>query len=312
MSEFGAAGEVLDRAINSNRLHHAVLLYGGSIVELERLAKHCAGRLLNVSDPARHPDFFELRPSGKARNIKIGSDSDRVGGEWPVNTMRWLLEKLYQSSNAGGKKVAVVYEADRMNVESANSFLKTLEEPAHDTFLFMLTERPNDLLDTIKSRCIHLRVPCKSAVLEDDEWEDWICDFSKWQKAMVVGFDGKFTPSDALMQCYSMLSRFDGILSRLSDMEEKLTDEERENLDEDQIAALQAGERRRLRKRMLSAIEEEMLNSAMEASNGKVPSLKLAHSTEILEHSAGLMELNMQDAAALEYFFLNSLRIWSR
>lgn len=83
MSEFGAAGEVLDRAINSNRLHHAVLLYGGSIVELERLAKHCAGRLLNVSDPARHPDFFELRPSGKARNIKIGSDSDRVGGEWP-------------------------------------------------------------------------------------------------------------------------------------------------------------------------------------------------------------------------------------
>ena len=312
MSEFGKAGEVLDRAINSNRLHHAILLYGESAQKLEQLAKSCAGRLLETKDPAKHPDFFELRPSGKARNIKIGSESDRVGGAWPINTMRWLLEKLCQTSNAGGKKVAVVYEADRLNTESANSFLKTLEEPFPGTFIFMLTTRPNDLLDTIKSRCIHLRVPSQTPKLADEQWLEWIEDFSKWQKALVAGFDQNFTPADALMQSYSMLARFDEILSRLSDMEEKLFSADQENIDEEQIEAMQASERRRLRKRMLAEIEDEMLTSAMEASNGKVPSVKLSRTTAALEKSAGLMELNMQDTPALEYFFLASLRVWSR
>ncbi|MBO7522124.1 MAG: hypothetical protein J6T16_07795, partial [Opitutales bacterium] len=299
-------------AITSNRLHHAVLLYGESVQKLEQLAKHCAEKLLETREPAKHPDFFELRPSGKARNIKIGSESDRAGGEWPVNTMRWLLEKLCQTSNAGGKKVAVVYEADRLNTESANSFLKTLEEPFPGTFIFMLTARPNNLLDTIKSRCIHLRVPCQTPKIDDEAWAEWLEDFSKWQKALVAGFDQNFTPSDALMQSYSMLARFDEILSRLSDMEEKLLPAEQENIDEEQIEAMRASERRRLRKRMLSEIEDEMLNSAMEASNGKVPSTKLSRATQALEKSAALMELNMQDTPALEYFFLASLRAWSR
>ena len=312
MSEFGTAGDVLDSAINSGRLHHAILLYGDSVSDLERLAKHCAGRLLGAADPAKHPDFFELRPSGKMRVIKIGSDNERVAGQWPVNSMRWLLEKLYQTSNAGGKKVAVVYEADRLNQESANSFLKTLEEPFPGTYIFMLTERPNDLLDTIKSRCIHMRVPCRPVSLGDAAWLEWIDDFSKWQKALVAGFDAGFSPNDALMRCYSLLARFDEILSRLSDMDEKLSADEQENLDAEQIDALQAGERRRLRKRMLSAIEDEMLSAAMEASGGKVPSVKISRAAAALEKAAALMELNMADTPALESFFLASLRIWAR
>ena len=43
-----------------------------------------------------------------------------------------------------------------------------------------------------------------------------------------------------------------------------------------------------------------------------VPAVKLSRAVEALEKSSGFMELNMQDAPALEYFMLKSLRIWSR
>lgn len=312
MNEFGKAGEVIDRAIAANRLHHSILIYGENISELEAAAKYAARRLLNAESLSKHPDFFELRPEGKARQIKIGSEADKIGGEYPPNTMRALLEKIRQTSSAGGRKVAIVYEADRLNDSSANAFLKTLEEPPPDTNIFLITERPNDLLDTVKSRCINLRLACRPPEIDDPQWREWLGDFSKWQKDLALGFAPIFTPSDALILAYSLVARFDEILSRLSDMEGKLSATQQETLDAEQIAAIQAGERRGLRKRMLSCVEDAMLDSVMEASAGKVPSVKLSRALGALEHSAGLMNVNMQDAPALEYFFLNSLRIWSR
>ena len=312
MSEFGRVGEVLERAISSGRLHHAILLYGPSLRHLERVADFAARRLLNSPDPSRHPDFFELRPEGKARNIKIGSESERVGGSWAPNTMRGLLNKLRQTSNAGGRKFALIHEADRMNAATANAFLKTLEEPPADTNIFMISERPNELLDTIRSRCINLRADCPPDGIEDPGWAEWMEDFAEWQKRLTNGISQDFTTSDAFIGAYSLLARFDEILSGLSEIGDDEFSSENEGLDADQLAAIEAGERRGLRKRMLSAIEDRLLSSVMEASAGRVPSLKLARAVEALEKCAGFMELNMQDTPALEYFFLNNLRIWSR
>lgn len=312
MSKFGRAGDVLDRAISAGRLHHAILLYGESIADLDAAAIYVAQRLLNTQDPRKHPDFFELRPQGRARFIKIGSDSDRAGGDWPPNTMRWLLEKLSQTSNAGGRKVAVIHEADRMNNVAANAFLKTLEEPSSDTNILMLSERPNDLLDTIRSRCINLRINCAPRRIDDEQWSEWLEDFRKWQANLSEGFGSGFTPSDALIASYSLLARFDSILTRLSDIDEHMNMDEQEHLDEEELAAIEVGERRSLRKRLLAEIEEEMISSALEASKGRVPSMRLSRSLACLEKCAGFMELNMPDTPALEYFFLNTLRIWSR
>ena len=98
-----SALDILLRAKRAGRLHHAVLLYGSSLRELEDTAMAVASELFGR--PAhRHPDLFELRPEGKMRLIKIGSDSDRVGGEWPPNTMRKLLKDLRQTSSQGGRR----------------------------------------------------------------------------------------------------------------------------------------------------------------------------------------------------------------
>lgn len=301
--------DILLGALRAGRLHHAILLYGSSIQVLEDIAKQVAQRLLG-SQPEKHPDFFELRPQGKMRQIKIGSDADKIGGDWPPNTMRRLLKEISQTSNRGGNKVAIVYEADRMNDSAANAFLKTLEEPPRGTTIFMLTTRPNDLLDTIRSRCISLRADSDPLPLDDPQWKKWLDDFKDWQKALMGGIGVKIKLLDAMMRCYGLLARFDKILSRLTDQAADIGEAESEELEDDVIDAIVAGERRALRKRLFGEIEDACVSCAL-GGNG-VPAVKLARAVQALEKAAGLTELNMPDAPALEYFMLTSIRIWGR
>ena len=275
--------DILLGALRAGRLHHAILLYGSSISALEDVAMQVAQRLLG-SDPKKHPDLFELRPEGKMRFIKIGSDSDKVGGDWPPNTMRRLLRDIAQTSNKG--------------------------EPPAGTTIFMLSTRPNDLLDTIRSRCISLRVDSETEPLADEDWRKWIDDFKNWQKSLMGGIGRKITLADAMMRCYGLLARFDSILSRLTDEASDIGESESEELDEDVIDAIVAGERRALRKRLFADIEDACVSCALGGDG--VPAVKLSRAVEALEKSSGFTELNMPDTPALEYFMLTSIRIWGR
>ena len=301
------AKEILKAAASVGRLHHAILLYGNSLSPLEDVAEETATALFGR--PARtHPDLFELRPEGKARMIRVGSDSDKVAGELPRNTMRHMLSQIRQTSNLGGRKVAIVYEADRMNFVTANAFLKTLEEPPADTTIFMLTTRPNDLLDTIRSRCVALKVDAPASEVGDEEWKSWIEDFSNWQKKLMR--ERKFKSDEVIMPAYGLLSRFDSILGRLADKSERLAKAQQEGLDDEILEAVRAGERRGVRKVMLAQIEDACVGCALGGEG--VPAVKISRAVEALERAAGLMELNMNESCALEYFIISSIRIWTR
>jgi DNA polymerase-3 subunit delta' len=54
----------------------------------------------------------------------------------------------------GRRKVAIIPDADRLQTEAANAFLKTLEEPPKDSLLLLLSALPEALPETILSRCI--------------------------------------------------------------------------------------------------------------------------------------------------------------
>ena len=134
------AVNVLERSLAQGRLGHSILLHGENPEPLEAIVRAIASVLLETErDPFEHPDCFILRPQGKARMIKIGSESERKDGDWPRNSMRRLVIDMQKSSNQGGRKVGIIFEADRMNTASANAFLKTLEEPADGTTFFLLT-----------------------------------------------------------------------------------------------------------------------------------------------------------------------------
>src|SRR5687768_14385158 len=116
---------VIERAIARQRLSHSLLLHGDDLETLTAVAHAIADRLLNGEPGDRavatfatdqHPDCFSLRPAGKMR--QISADSTRE-----------LINKVQVSPAVSSRKVAILYEVDRMNVAAANIFLKTLEEP---------------------------------------------------------------------------------------------------------------------------------------------------------------------------------------
>ena len=66
----------------------------------------------------------------------------------------------------------IIDDADKMNDESSNALLKTLEEPPSTTHIFLITSRPDSLLPTIRSRCQILRF----APVETGEIERFLID----------------------------------------------------------------------------------------------------------------------------------------
>lgn len=74
-----------------------------------------------------------------------------------------LLRPMSLRPLEGQYKIALVTDAEHMNEEAANAFLKLLEEPPAQTVFVLTTSRPDQLLPTILSRCQHLRFDSLSA-----------------------------------------------------------------------------------------------------------------------------------------------------
>ena len=63
-----------------------------------------------------------------------------------------LVRKLSLKSSQGGYKVSIIWLPKRMNIECANKLLKLIEEPPQQTVFIMVSEEPDKLLETIRSR----------------------------------------------------------------------------------------------------------------------------------------------------------------
>jgi DNA polymerase-3 subunit delta' len=106
-----------------------------------------------------HPDYYSVGPEEDSSVIK-------------VDAIRGLGEKLVLASHRGGYKVAVLAPAEAMNLNAANSLLKTLEEPSDNTVLVLVCTRPARLPATIRSRCQQLRITAPEAASA----EAWLAD----------------------------------------------------------------------------------------------------------------------------------------
>lgn len=302
--------KVLEASLERGRLAHGILLHGDDLATLERVALALGGSLLNCATervPA-HPDFFTLRPAKKARQIRIGER----GSEEP-NTMRRLLRDLAQSSNQGGRKVAVIYEADRMNNATANAFLKTLEEPPADTTLLLLTTRPYSLLDTIRSRTFNFRLPSRDASLEHPAWVAWREAYLEWLGTISAMRPSPEARAHAVLGVYGLITRFNEALDVLSDEAWDVASAHLpENLDDDERAAHEVGIRKGLRSDLFRDLEESTRLFAIESSEpGEFPAHALARLTDELERLSGLLEVNLKEDVALERFLHESLRLWN-
>lgn len=74
-------------------------------------------------------------------------------GEIRVDDAQEIVKTLSLKSYEGGYKVMIVWMADKMNIAASNKLLKILEEPTDKTVFILITEKEEDLIQTIRSRC---------------------------------------------------------------------------------------------------------------------------------------------------------------
>lgn len=167
-------GELVEwfrRTLRRSRLSHAYVFAGPSGVGKRLFARtlaqclfcqrHSNEELLACGECSAckqvmaktHPDLHEVaRKAGKSEftlDILLGPPENR-GHEG-------LCYDLSRLPMAADRKIAIIDDATDMNAESANAFLKTLEEPQPKTLIILLADNLDALLPTIRSRCQTVR-----------------------------------------------------------------------------------------------------------------------------------------------------------
>lgn len=160
-----------------NRLPHALLLKGAQGIGKLGLAFNFAQSLLcekpledgkacqkcdscHLFELESHPDFRLIQPDALAA---VDDGEERSGGKKPsreisVDQIRDLSGFSNLSAHRGGYRVIVIYPAEAMNNNAANSLLKSLEEPTDRLLFLLISHKPQQLLPTILSRCLSFTV----------------------------------------------------------------------------------------------------------------------------------------------------------
>lgn len=142
------AVEVLSGAVARDDIGHAWAFVGPPDVGQEQAARAFAAAANGVLDDepktgrfmrGAHPAYREFAPVGAFHR------KDDVHGQW--------LEAANSTVKEGHVKVLRIVAADRMNSQAANAFLKALEEPPPGTVWILDLTDPDEVPDTILSRC---------------------------------------------------------------------------------------------------------------------------------------------------------------
>ena len=156
--------ETLSKGRRQNHMPHALLLAGPEYCGKLDFAKSLAKSLLcesrdsttqlacnqckscSLYEAGSHPDFTSVQLAEKKSQIV-------------VDQIRQLNGFVYLSRSYEGSRVVIISPVERLNINAANSLLKTLEEPPEKTVLILVSSNPSELIPTIRSRCQVLHLP---------------------------------------------------------------------------------------------------------------------------------------------------------
>ena len=327
--------QLLQRSLKRGRLGHAYLLSGNQLEDLENVAQTLI-KTLNCENPVRaeggelpidccdectncrkvtggnHADVRWLRPESKSRFIV----TDQV---------RSLIGQINLKPTEAGYKCAVIVAADRLKVEAANAFLKTLEEPPPRSVIILLTTEPQRMLDTITSRCLRLTFGTAADVHFNDRQLGWIESFS----SMAANAGG------GLLGRYQLLGK---LLAALAEMKDELTErleaasplQQYDDVDpklreqwENELKASVEAEYRRCRGEMLVALQwwlRDVWLQTLDVDAGlltldrfgessrqvasRIDTAAAQENLRVIEQTNRLLYTNVQEALAMEVGFL--------
>lgn len=178
-----AAIAMIARAYRLDRLPHGMIFAGPAGVGKATTARALGGLFLcekpRELDPCGgcescrafemeiHPDYHLIY----RQLVRLDKEASKAK-ELSVDVIReFLIAKAANKSVLGQGKVFVIEQAELMNVTAQNALLKTLEEPAGRTLIILLTDQPDALLPTVRSRCQLVRFSALSESVVREQLE---------------------------------------------------------------------------------------------------------------------------------------------
>jgi DNA polymerase-3 subunit delta' len=183
----------------SRKFFQALLLCGADADVLKATAEDCAEIALG-SPLAHQPVFLRISPEKNA--IKI-------------DNIRQLIARLSLKPFQAPRIVVLIEDIDAMTDGAANALLKTLEEPSDTTVFLLTTQRPDEVIPTIRSRCQRINLPIPLETLT----QNFETLYSSWESELSPLFAPSAKPfATASLLAESLSSQGD----RLSDLFETL------------------------------------------------------------------------------------------
>ena len=150
----------------SSRLPHAILLTGPSGLGKLEFARQLVNTL--QCDLNSNPSESDIKPPcGQCNGCQLNAagthpdnyfvEPEAEGKQIPVAAIREISQFFSLTSQFAPLQIVVISPAEAMNRHSANSLLKTLEEPQANKLILLLSSQPSRLLPTVKSRCQQLQ-----------------------------------------------------------------------------------------------------------------------------------------------------------
>ena len=164
--KYGAAASRLKDAIESGIVSHAYIFEGDNNIDKLGFAKAFAKALICRQMPGEGCGrCIECRKieDDNYEDLYLVEPEDTTARKTGTNTIKdaqieELQVRLKNKPTAGDHNIAILSGGDTMTPRAQTRFLKTLEEPPEGTVIMILSENSEELLPTIRSRCVHFRL----------------------------------------------------------------------------------------------------------------------------------------------------------
>ena len=155
--------DILNR-YESNNLPNSIIIHGlsgiGKRTFLNKLVKNIINIEFKDNNVDHHLNLFKnnTHPNIKIIEKEIDSKTGKIKTNITIDQIRRLKTFLNSTSIIqNSSKIVIIDSADYLNISSANSMLKILEEPKENTYIFLISNQISLLLPTIRSRCLKIK-----------------------------------------------------------------------------------------------------------------------------------------------------------
>ena len=235
------------------------------------------------------------------------------------------MQTIYLKPAEAQYKAAVIVAADRFNVQAANAFLKTLEEPPDRSVLLLLSTEPQRILETLLSRCLRLNFSGEGKLGDFEIYGDWLAQFCEVVATEPKGLLNRYRLLSVLLTRLTQIKAEtqktqmkQSPLERYEDIEPNL----KEKWEEELAAAIEAEYRRQRSELLLGlqwwfrdvwlqtfAMRQDLiafptLAKATQAVAQRITLKAAIENLTILDQTQRLLGSNVQEALALEVSIL--------